>query len=291
MKRTALALGLGLQALAGGGCAMIRGGVARSLAPMAENLAASLQRQSDLELVRAGAPAYLLLLDGLAESPSSSPRLRLAAADAHTAYALAFLGPEDRERSRALFARARDYALEALCARNRRFRRALAGPMEEFEAALRSFKKRDAPALFTAGTAWANWILASSDSVEAVSQFGRAVAMMERVLELDPGHRQGGAHVFFGIYRAVRPLGTGRDLERSRAHFESAFALGGPDYLLSRVAFAESYARYAQDRAAFEAALRDALAPREDPPEFRLMNAVARVRARALLAQIEEYFP
>ncbi|MBU1910562.1 MAG: TRAP transporter TatT component family protein [Verrucomicrobia bacterium] len=276
-------------AAAGSGCAVIRGGVGRAMAPMAADLAASLQRQSDVELVREGAPAYLLLLDGLADSKSPQPQLLLAAAEANTAYAMAFLDQTERERARAFHARAREYGLDVL-RRNRRFRAAERAPLMDYEAAVRSFRKRDVPALFTTATSWINWILASSDSVEALAQLGRAVALMQRVLELDPDYRMGGAHLFFGLYYAVQPLGAGRDMQKAQAHFQRVFELAGPDYLLARVTYAEYYARYAFDRELFEATLKEVLAPREDPPDFRLMNAVARLRAQALLARVEEFF-
>lgn len=273
----------------GCGCAFLRTGMTGALTPVAEELAASLQKQSDLELVRQGAPAYLLLLDGLVETRPGHPRLLLAAADAHTAYAMAFLDASDHTRARAFYARARDYGLEVL-RRNRRFRHAEGGSQEAFQRALASFRKRDTAALFTTATAWANWILASRDSMEALAQFPRVVALMERVLELDPGHRLGGAHLFFGLYYALQPRGAGRDLEKSKAHFQRIFDLAGPDYLLARVAYAEYYARYAFDRDLFESTLREVLAPREDPPVFRLMNAVARLRARMLLDRADEFF-
>ncbi|HRZ13468.1 MAG TPA: TRAP transporter TatT component family protein [Kiritimatiellia bacterium] len=288
MNSRALLLVLALGA-AGPGCALVRSGVGRAMAPMAEDLAASLQQQSDVELVREGAPAYLLLLDGLADSGSRQPRILLAAAEANTSYAMAFLDQADRERAKAFHARARDYGLDVL-RRNRKFRAAERAPLMDFEAAVRTFRRRDVPALFTTGTAWINWILASSDSVEALAQLGRAVALMQRVLELEPDYRKGSAHLFFGLYYAVQPLGAGRDMEKAQGHFQRVFELAGPDYLIAKVTYAEYYARYAFDRALFESTLREVLAPREDPAEYRLMNAVARLRAQALLDRVEEFF-
>ena len=271
------------------GCSLLRRGVGRALSPVAESLANSLQKQSDLELVREGAPAYLLLLDGLADANPRNTGVLLAAADANTAYALAFLDKSERARASDLYARARDYGLEAL-RRNRKFRAAEKAPLMDFEEAVHTFRKRDVPALFTTGTAWANWILSNTESVEALAQLGRPMALMKRVLDLDSDYQLGGVHLFFGLYYAVQPLGGGRDMEKSRRHFEAAFECGGPDYLVPRVAFAEFYARYAFDRELFEKTLKDVLAPREDPPQFRLMNAVARLRARVLLDRVEEFF-
>ena len=84
--------------------------------------------------------------------------------------------------------------------------------------------------------------------------------------------------------------GAGRNLPKSKEHFERAFEYAGPGYLLPRVAFAEFYARYAFDRDLFEKTLREVIRQSEDKPEFRLMNEVARKRAHLLLEQADEFF-
>jgi len=138
-----------------------------------------------------------------------------------------------------------------------------------------SFKKRDVPALYVTASAWAEWIINSPNSMTAVSQFPKPAALMQRVLELDPAYRYGGADAFFGIYYAVQPRGAGQDLAKSKAHFERAFGYAGTDDLLPRVMFAEFYARYAFDRNLFESTLKDVVARHDDKPDFRLLNEVA----------------
>ena len=66
--------------------------------------------------------------------------------------------------------------------------------------------------------------------------------------------------------------------------------IAGADYRLNQVTFAEYYARYAFDRDLFESTLKQVLAAQPDVPEFTLMNAVAKMRAQALLAQADELF-
>ena len=88
----------------------------------------SLQKQSDVQLVKEGTPAYILLLDGLVESAPDNPKLLLAAADANTAYAVAFVDKSETERARALYAKARDYGTTVLC-RNKKFEKSLKGPI------------------------------------------------------------------------------------------------------------------------------------------------------------------
>jgi hypothetical protein len=269
--------------LAFSGCAALR------MASMPEDLAASLQRQTDLELVRQGAPSMLLLLDGLADASPADPERQLAAANARVAYASAFLGKEEQERAAAMCAKARDYGL-AVLSRNRAFRAVRERPPAEFESALPRFKASDVPALFVTAAAWTGWITSQPTSMEALADLPKVLALVNRVHELDPAYEHGGADLFLGVYYALQPAGGGRDLARSRAHFEAAFALAGPDYQPPRVAFAEYYARYAFDRDVFEKTLQDVVEHRTENPDFNLANEVARQRARDLLQRADDYF-
>ena len=259
------------------------------MAPMASNLSTSLQRQSDLQLVEDGAPAFLLLLDGLAESSPGNPDILLAASRARIAYAAAFLDKTEAERARMMYAKARDYGL-AVLVRNKRFKAVADQPVDVFKTALLSFGKKDVPALYTASTAWTGWIVNSPDSVDALSQWPKAMALMQRVLELEPSYQSGGPDMFFGVYCAVQPRGAGRDLEKSKAHFEKSMACAGPDYLLPKVAFAEFYARYAFDRDLFERTLQEVVSHKTDAPDSQLMNAAARKRAQSLLERVDDLF-
>lgn len=51
------------------GCVVVRKGTAKLVSPVATQLSTGLMYQSDVELVRDGAPAFLLMLDALAETP------------------------------------------------------------------------------------------------------------------------------------------------------------------------------------------------------------------------------
>ncbi len=261
----------------------------RAVTPMAQQLADGMMSQGDVELVRDGSPAFLLLLDALVESNPDNPDLLLAAAEARLAYASGFVRDNQPERARAMYGIARDHGLRAL-SRNRLFADALDGSLDDFQASLQHFRKRDASALITTGMAWTLWIISSADSPAAIGEMPRALAIMERVQELDPEIRQGSVDVFFGIYYTVLPLGGGRDLNRARHHFERSMEIAGFEYLFPRVMFAEYYARYAFDRDLFETTLTEVLTAEPSRREHTLMNTMAQVRARELLDEIDEFF-
>ena len=272
------------------GCVLVRKGAAQIISPMAAQLSDGLMHQNDVELVRDGAPAFLLMLDALAEAHPDNPTVLIAAAEAQLAYATGFVDKANRERTRTMYNKAKRYGLRALSKANRQFAAAVDQPIDEFKRSLRTFRKPDARTLITTATAWVMWVIASSDSPAALGDMPKVIAMMERVRELDPEIREGGVDLFYGIYYTVMPLGGGRDLEKARSHFERSMEIAGPDYLLTRVTFAEFYARYAFDPELFESTLNEVLVAEPDVPKFTLMNAVAKMRARELLAQMEEFF-
>jgi hypothetical protein len=158
------------------------------------------------------------------------------------------------------------------------------------ERALAALRKPDARAIYVTAMSWAGNIASRTGSIQAAADLPKVTAMMRRVLELDPACQQGGAHLFFGIYCAAQPRGAGQDLAKSKAHFEKAMELAGPDALLPRVAFAEYYARYTLDRDLFEKTLRDAVERPTSTPALRLMNEAARKRARGLLDRADDWF-
>ena len=268
------------------GCALVRSGVQRS----ARNFAAGLMQEDDLDLAREGMPAFVLALDAMAAAHPEDPAALAAAADAQLAYATAFTG-DDAARAKRMYAKARRLSLEALSLRNWKFAKALEGlDQDAFERSLEGFGKEDAGTLFTAAASWMLWIVANSDSPAALGGLPRALAMVERTHELDPGIRNGGPELFYGIYYTVLPYGAGRDLEKAREHFEKSMELAGEDYLPAKVAFAEYYARYAFDQPLFEETLRAVLAAEPVSKANGLANEAAKRRAASLLEKTEDLF-
>ncbi len=288
VRSAALALAF-LAVTSGSGCALVRRGAMGMIGPATGGMTESLYEQSDTQLVREGAPAWLLLFDGLAKGSPDNAELLLAAAEANLAYAGAFLERAD-PRALAMYRKALDYSLAAL-RRNRVFRRAEEADQRSFEKALASLRrKEDARALYAAGMAWTGVITSDAGSIRATAGLPKATALMRRALDLDPGCQNGGPHLYFGVYHVVQPRGAGQDFARARMHFERAMEFAGPDYLLPRLAFAEYYCRYTLDRELFEKTLKAVVGHETRNPRFRLMNEVARQRARRLMDNADELF-
>lgn len=206
----------------------MRKGAARIISPMATQLSDGLMHQDDVELVRDGAPAFLLVLDALAEGHTENPTVLLAAAEAQLAYATGFVDKANRERTKKMYTKAKGYGLRALAYRHKRFAAARDGTCAEFAESLKGFRKKDAPALITTATAWVMWIIVNADSPAALGDMPKVLAMMECVRTLDPDIRQGGVDLFYGIYYTVLPLGGGATWTRRAPTLNAAWRWGGP---------------------------------------------------------------
>ncbi|MFU8857023.1 MAG: TRAP transporter TatT component family protein [Deferrisomatales bacterium] len=278
-----LAIALGLPLL--GACA---GLVSSATGRLAGNLSAAILNQDDLETVRDGAPAYLLMVDGLIEGDPRSENLLLAGARLYGAYSAAFV--DDPERVRRLAARARDYGHRALCLRRPELCAAAEGPFEAFAPRLRELEADDVPALYGFAAAWAGWVQANPEDWSAVAELPKIEAAMARVVELDEGHEAGGAHLYLGVLATLRPEALGGRPEKGREHFRRAVELSGGHNLMARVLFARHYARLVFDRELHDGLLEEVLAADPVAPGLTLSNVLAQQQARALLEGADAYF-
>ena len=267
------------------GCASLVGSVASG---MAEDLGGAILDNPDISMVRDGAPAYLILMDGLVAQNPKDVGLLSQAARLNSAYAAAFV--EDAQRSRSLNAKALDLAERAVCQglsdgcglRTRRF--------AAFQDWLEKRRAGDVSLLYQLGTAWAGWIQANRDDFQAIAELSRVKALMERIVELGEGYDYGGAHLYLGVFETLFPPAMGGRPEVGRRHFERALELSEGKHLLTKVLYAESYGRLVFDRELHDRLLEEVVAADPRLPGLTLINVVAQRQAAELLESADEYF-
>lgn len=172
------------------------------------------------------------------------------------------------------------------------------GPERVYHAGIqqwRSYLQRftssaDAPSLFWTGNAWLSWIQQSLDDPGALLDLPFAVALMERVRQLDEHYYHDGVHAFFGLYYSSTPREFGGRPDDARTEFEAALRATGRRLLMYQVMYAHSYAVQMQDRVLFRRLLEEVIAAGDIYPEERLTNQVAKRRAMRYLAQIDDLF-
>ncbi|MEW6671291.1 MAG: TRAP transporter TatT component family protein [Thermodesulfobacteriota bacterium] len=275
--------------LLAGGCLPSKKLTVISAAALLEDISRASARQSDLRIVREGMPAYLLLMDGMAEAWPDNERILLGAAQGYASFAAAFIAEEDKEYAGVLTAKSKRYALRALELRG--FQNLYSKSVDDFKTGLEDIGRKDLPFLFWAASCWGSWIGLNLDSMAALADLPKVEAMMRRALALDPGFYYGGPHLFMGIWYASQPSIAGGNLARSREHFLKAREFGKGQFLMTDVYFSQYLARKAFDRDLFVATLQKVLdTPADINPDLTLLNTVARRRAQQMLEQVDDYF-
>ena len=260
-----------------------------STASLLEDVARASFKQSDVKLVREGMPSYLMLIDGMVEALPQNKQLLITAAQMYASYAAAFIQDEDKAYAITLYAKARSYGLRAL--EQNGFNDPLSRSFEDFEAGLEMMQIKDVPYLFWAASCWGSWINLNRRSMEAMAELPRVVAMMKRVLALDEAFYYGGAHIFMGVLEASKPRIAGGDLNSARDHFLRAIELGDGRFLMTKVYYANYYAKKAFDRELYTSILEDVLGiPVDIVPELTLLNTAAHTKAKKMLDEVDKYF-
>ena len=268
-----------------GGCASL---VSRQSAKLANNLAAAILDNDDLETVKVGAPAYLIMIDGMiASDPDSEPLLR-SGANLNAVYASIFV--TEPERQKRLTTKALGYARRALC----RFDDSLCDlqtlDFNTFATRLQTLPASSVPSLYSLGATWAGWIQVHRDNWDAVAQLARVQAILQQVVALDETYQQGVAHLYLGGLNTLLPPALGGKPEVGREHFERAIALSNGHNLMAKVLYADRYARLTFNQQLHDQLLNEVLATSPNIKGHTLMNTLAQQQARELLATSDDYF-
>lgn len=267
------------------GCASL---VSSATSSLADSLTDAVLDQNDPETVRQGAPAYLLLIDGLIADNPDSVDLLLAGAGLYASYAGAFV--DEPERASRLAEKGRDYGWRALCRAEHRACGIWDAPYDDFERVVETMGSKKVPVLYGAAAAWASWIQANRDDWKAIGDKARVDAMMRRVVALEPSYETGGAYLYLGILDTLLPEAMGGRPERGRGHFERVIEISGGRNLMAKVLIAETYARLEFDRGLHDRLCREVIDSDPAEPGLTLINTLAQEQARALLESSEDYF-
>lgn len=276
---------LAASALLFSGCASM---MASAGSGLASGLNTAILNQDDPELVRDGAPAYLLMLDSFVASSPDNQAALSAAANLYAAYGVVFV--DDPNRARKLTFRARSYGRRSLCLADKRACGIWELPFDDFVAALQVLNEKDVAALFTFGVSWIAYIQAHSEDWSALAKLPQVQATMIRVQEIDPQYQQSNVAHFLAVLYTIRPPALGGDFEAGIAHYQRAMTLSGGKDLSIIVDCARYYARTLYDRELHDQLLKEVLAADPVQEGFTLFNTLAQKEAQELLDSADDYF-
>jgi hypothetical protein len=267
------------------GCASM---LSSATSKMADNITLAIQNQDDVATVRDGAPAYLLMIDGLIAGDPENENLLLAGAKLYGSYSSAFV--DDELRSQRLASKSLDYARRALCLELESLCLASAQKLNVFEDSLGTSSRSHLKAMYAYAVAWSGWVQANSSDWNAVADMAKVTALFERCLQLDETYDRGGAHLYLGVIKSLLPAALGGKPELARVHFERARSLSAGENLMVNVLMAKHYARTVYDQELHDQLLLEVLAARADYPGYTLINTLAKSRAEQLLAESADFF-
>ena len=289
MRRFILVLFL-LLGMQGWSCGLLQTVAVKSTTGILDEGMAAIFEESDLQLAGQAIASDLKLLEALHKSDPSNDHILIMLAQGYAGYALGFVEDQDPERARLFYARARDYGLEVL-KKNTKFRDAFDEDPQTFARGVESFSDDDVPALFWTANAWGNLINLSISEPSVVADLYKANDMMDFVLRHDEKFFYGSAHLYFGAILATTPKMLGGNPAKAKEHFEKCLAIGDHKLLLPYVYYAKTYAVQVQDKALFDSLLTVVQDASIDIlPEQRLINAIAKKKAEALLAKAPDLF-
>lgn len=255
---------------------------------MAENLNAAIMNQDDPELVRDGAPAYLLMLDSFVEGAPDNVSALSAAAELYAAYGVVFV--DDPLRARKLTARGREYGRRALCSAKESICGIWNESYDGFALRLQEVTGNEIEALFTFSLSWIAYIQAHADDFMALAKLPFAQLALRRVREIDPRYEEANIEHYLGVLDTIRPPALGGEFEAGRAHYERAIALSGGRDLSIKVSYARYYARTLYERELHDRLLNEVLAADPVQPGYTLFNTLAQDEAVELLESADDYF-
>lgn len=266
-------------------CAIV---VSNAATGLAENLSTAILNQDDPEIVRAGAPSYLLLLDSFVEGSPEDPDILAAGATLYATYGAVFA--DDEVRASRLTSRARRYALKALCETHAPACDWPDASYDEFVATLHGIGSKKAEYLYTYGFASLAYLQAHSSDMNSLAELPQIEALFEHYLDISSDEVNSSVFTYMGILLTLRPPALGGEPERAREYFEKAIAATDGKDLSAKVEFARGYAKLLYERELHDRLLKEVIAADPYQDGFTLSNFLAQEDAVLLLAEADEYF-
>ncbi len=282
MKRV---LAIFATALALSGCASLMTSAATGLT---DNLSAAILNQDDPEIVRIGAPSYLLLLDSFVEGSPDNPDILSATAMLYATYGVVFA--DDEARAAKLTSRARRYALRAMCESYKPACRWPDATYDEFVATLNGIGAKHAEFLYTYGFASIAFLTAHSSDMNSLAELPQVEALFNHYLDISGDEVNSSVYTFMGVLLTLRPPALGGEPERAREFFEKGIAESGGRDLSVKVEYAKGYAKLLYERELHDQLLNEVLEADPYHDGFVLTNVMAQEEAATLLAEADDYF-
>ncbi len=267
------------------GCQVLVSNVTTQLA---DDFSRAIMNSEDLDVVKDGLPAFLLLVEALLEGNDSDVGLLTSASLLNSAYSAAFVTEPVRQKQFADKSKA--LALKASCLDTQKTCGIESMPFDEAETVIASLRPRTIDSTFVLLVAWANWLEVNSSDFRALTQLPKVSLLVDKMLDLDESYQLGSPHLYKAVFESLVPASMGGNPELAREHFERAIELSEGKNLYAQVLFAQYYARMTLNRELHDDLLDEVL--NADPvfEGYTLQNRIAQDLAQKLKDDADDYF-
>ncbi|NOQ35419.1 MAG: hypothetical protein GQ569_05930 [Methylococcaceae bacterium] len=252
------------------------------------NLSSAILNHNDPKTVTAAIPAYLLMQEALIKQQPDNQGLLFSTSTLYGSYA--GLIDKDKQRSKALSHKALDFGQQAACLQKQDFCELQQLPFDKFENIIKQSEEDDLKSLYTLGTAWALWIQAHRSDMNAIAQLAQVKAIMQQIVKLDEGYKQGAGHLYLAVLATLLPPALGGQPDIAQQHFQRALELSDNKNLMAKVLYAKHYARMLFDRELHDKLLNQVVKAEAKQDDLTLINIAAKHQAQQLLKSANDYF-
>lgn len=252
----------------------------------------ALLREEDLELVREALPGEIKMLEAMVYAyPPSHMTLYAALAQAYTAYGWLFFEYTDPERAALFYCKGRDWGIEGL--KKIHSYLGLDRTIKEFEEGVTKLRSRDVEIVLWTTVAWSLWLLHQNSSLEisTLGELPRINLLLNWLNQYQPRYFYAMPLFLKGVYLSRVPPLMGGGLDKGEIELRKGLEHSEGLFLWGRVWLAEFIYLPTGRKEDFAQVLYQAMHPPErEPPELRLLNRSAILRAQTLLSQIDHLF-
>jgi predicted anti-sigma-YlaC factor YlaD len=257
----------------------------------------------DPQLIADALPFALKMHESLLEGLPDDVNLLLATGKAFCMYAYAFIHvpadtisdirinekAEHLIRAKNMYLRAKGYLFRALEIRHPGFTASIEA--NKTDSALAMTTIADSALLYWTGASWMGAFTTDKFDMKLALDMPKAVAFMNRLLQMHESYGNGSVHDFFISYYGSMPKSMGGNEEKAREHFARSIELSQGRSAVPYVSLATSVCVNEQNHKEFVELLTKALAIDVNQyPGNRLANIISQRKAQWLMKHIDDYF-
>lgn len=158
----------------------------------------------------------------------------------------------------------------------------------DIEGAIATLTKREVPVTFWTAAALGKW--SKLNGVMSSLKFkSQILGMVKQVEKLEPDFFHAAVPRYWGGFYAVAPAIAGGSMKKSKENFKEAIKKA-PEYLGTRVLYAELYWTEEGDKKEFKKNLQEVIDAPIGPEELKPENTLEKKKAKKLLDNADEYF-